>query len=108
MPVYDYVCETCGAFEARRDHESAGEPLACPACGAPARRTFAAPLVRSPAGPFAAASREVRARVERSHTGEPVISHAQPPLGRPVEKVMHGFKHGHHHHARRRPWLLGH
>jgi putative FmdB family regulatory protein len=108
VPVYEYRCGACGPFEERRDHAVAGEPLACPACGASAARAYGAPFVRSPASPFASASRDVRARVERSHTGEPVLSHGGPPPGRAVDQVMHAARHGHHRHAPRQPWLIGH
>ena len=104
MPTYDYLCGTCGPFEARRAHAAAGAPLACPDCGAHARRLFAAPYVRSPAGPLAWASRQERARVERSHSGEPAVTEAAPG-GRPVEHALHAHR---HRHGPARPWLLGH
>ena len=108
MPIYDFMCEDCGPFEQWRDHAAAGEPLACPSCGARARRSYAAPFVRSPAGPFASASREVRARAERSHTGEPVVRESTPG-GRPLESALRPHGHGHaHRHPPPRPWLIGH
>ena len=108
VPIYDFVCDACGPFEQWRDSASAGDPLRCSACGASARRVYGAPLVRSPGDPFASASRAVRARVERSHTGEPVVSHGSAQPGRPVQQVVHDARHGHHGHAPRRPWLIGH
>jgi putative FmdB family regulatory protein len=107
VPIYQFTCETCGPFERRRDAASAGEPAACETCGTPARRVFAAPMTRAPGDPFASASRDVRARAERSRTGEPMVSHGHTPAGRPAGQVMHEFKHDHHH-ASRRPWLVGH
>jgi len=107
VPIYEYRCTACGPFEARRDHTRAGEPGTCPSCGTAAPRAFAAPFVRSPAGPFASVSREVRARVERSHTGEPVRSEGALPAGRRFDEVMHGMRHAHHRHAPRQPWLIG-
>jgi putative FmdB family regulatory protein len=44
MPVYDYECTDCGAFEAARRIAERDEPAACPGCGAIAERvTIGAP-----------------------------------------------------------------
>ena len=40
MPVYDYMCESCGAFTALRPMSKSAEPCGCPDCGAPASRTY--------------------------------------------------------------------
>jgi putative FmdB family regulatory protein len=46
MPIYDYDCANCGAFEAVRRIAERDDPVACPHCGAPAARmTIAAPSV---------------------------------------------------------------
>ncbi|BAN23193.1 FmdB family zinc ribbon protein [Caballeronia insecticola] len=46
MPVYDYECAGCGAFEAMRRIAERDEPAACPHCGATAARvTIGAPSV---------------------------------------------------------------
>ncbi|SAK60501.1 FmdB family regulatory protein [Caballeronia calidae] len=48
MPVYDYECARCGAFEAVRRIAERDEPAACPQCGAIAARvTIGAPSVGS-------------------------------------------------------------
>jgi putative FmdB family regulatory protein len=110
MPTYDYSCRTCGGFEIWRDHREAGAPLPCPSCGSETKRLFSAPAVRAPSDPFGSASREVRARVERSRTGEPVTSYGSLP-GRAIAHGghSHGQAHGHGH-ARTppRPWQVGH
>ncbi len=108
MPIYDFLCARCGPFEQRRDPASAGDPVPCPVCEAPARRVYGAPMMRSPGDPFASERREVRARVARSHTGEPAISYGSTPPGRPVKEAIHDLRPGHHRHAPRPPWLLGH
>jgi putative FmdB family regulatory protein len=36
MPLYDYYCEKCRWFEARRGLEASFTP--CPTCGEPAKR----------------------------------------------------------------------
>lgn len=39
MPIYEYVCETCGRFE--QFQKMSDEPLkTCPKCGAPVRRVI--------------------------------------------------------------------
>jgi putative FmdB family regulatory protein len=46
MPVYDYDCADCGAFEVVRRIAERDDPVACPQCGAQAARvTIAAPSV---------------------------------------------------------------
>jgi putative FmdB family regulatory protein len=46
MPVYDYECARCGAFEAVRRIAERDDPAACPQCGAAAARvTIGAPSV---------------------------------------------------------------
>jgi putative FmdB family regulatory protein len=38
MPVYDYECADCGAFEAVRRIAQRDEAADCPRCGSPAER----------------------------------------------------------------------
>jgi putative FmdB family regulatory protein len=46
MPVYDYECADCGAFEAVRRIAERDDPAVCPHCGATAARvTIGAPSV---------------------------------------------------------------
>lgn len=40
MPVYDYLCETCGPFEATERMARCREPQDCPTCGAQAPRVL--------------------------------------------------------------------
>ncbi|MDR5738352.1 MULTISPECIES: zinc ribbon domain-containing protein [unclassified Caballeronia] len=48
MPVYDYECARCGAFETVRRIAERDEPAPCPECGETAMRvTIGAPSVRS-------------------------------------------------------------
>ncbi|SAK54827.1 FmdB family zinc ribbon protein [Caballeronia ptereochthonis] len=52
MPVYDYECASCGAFEAVRRIAERDEPAACPLCGATATRvTIGAPSVGGASAP---------------------------------------------------------
>jgi putative FmdB family regulatory protein len=55
MPVYDYECASCGAFEAVRRISERDDPAACPECGATAARvTVGAPTIGGPAPVFGA------------------------------------------------------
>ena len=40
MPVYDYMCETCGPFTALRPMAQCSDPCACPDCQVPAARAY--------------------------------------------------------------------
>ncbi|MEI8333490.1 MAG: zinc ribbon domain-containing protein [Chloroflexota bacterium] len=45
MPIYDYVCESCGrVLEVIHGHHDAG-PAACPDCGGSMSKAFAAPTI---------------------------------------------------------------
>ncbi|GGD50964.1 MULTISPECIES: FmdB family zinc ribbon protein [Caballeronia] len=51
MPVYDYECARCGAFEAVRRIAERDDPVSCPGCGETAPRvTIGAPSVGSSGG----------------------------------------------------------
>jgi putative FmdB family regulatory protein len=40
MPVYDYLCDDCGAFTALRPMAESGASLECPGCGCEAPRAY--------------------------------------------------------------------
>jgi putative FmdB family regulatory protein len=42
MPTYDYVCASCGEFEAIRPIASRNEPANCPQCGSSSVRVMVA------------------------------------------------------------------
>ena len=44
MPNYDYLCDGCGPFTARRPMADYAEPQACPECGTESPRA----ILRSP------------------------------------------------------------
>jgi putative FmdB family regulatory protein len=84
MPLYDFDCAGCGPFEQWRP---ASEPTAdCPACGAPARRRYAAFAVTRPGAPL----RRAREREEKSAHAPEVVS---KPTGRPLHLHHHGHAH---------------
>ncbi|WP_294569330.1 zinc ribbon domain-containing protein [uncultured Arthrobacter sp.] len=43
MPIYEYSCSQCAAFEVIRPMEAAADVQACPTCGSEARRKISAP-----------------------------------------------------------------
>lgn len=47
MPLYDFICESCGSFEATRHYTEAGQPVDCPECGKPSERQWSVPVVAS-------------------------------------------------------------
>ncbi len=87
MPLYDYRCSTCGAFEAHAAMAARTDARACPCCGrASPRIPSGVHLARADLAPFA---REERSRHE--------------PLSctRTIPAPRTGA-------ARGRPWMLGH
>lgn len=98
MPMYEFVCETCGPFEQRRSMSEAGEPMECPACYAVATRVYSLPnLVRT-----SIVERTARSRNEQSAD--------QPEVGsRPYrEDATPSHRHPNPRRGPRRPWMVGH
>ncbi len=87
MPAYAYSCPACGPFDVWRPVAEAGDPLACPACDAPAARLFTAPRLARMAAPMRAA----RDREERS-------AHAPDVVTTKTGRAMPGHGHGAHRH----------
>lgn len=91
MPVYEFLCVTCGPFEQRRSLQEAGEPMACPMCQMVATRIYST-------GGLILTSGKVRRRIEQS--AEPkVVKRPSPadPSTIPLQQSVRG-----------RPWQLGH
>ena len=87
MPLYQFHCDHCGAFDQRLDFQQAKDDRTCPSCARPARRVFTAPGVRTAAGPIAQASAQDRARFDQARTGEPTVT--GPPAGRRLRRRGH-------------------
>jgi putative FmdB family regulatory protein len=68
MPVYEFLCATCGSFEQRRSLQEVGEPMACPMCQIVATRIY------STAG-LILTSGAVRRRIEQG--AEPKVVNVQ-------------------------------
>jgi putative FmdB family regulatory protein len=62
VPTYGYDCTDCGAFDLVRPMAEAGEVAPCPGCGAPGRRLFGAPALRSPLDPALTGAIDASAR----------------------------------------------
>lgn len=61
MPVYDYLCDDCGVFDAMRRIAERDDAVQCPRCGADAQRvTVAAPALASGSGAESASASEGR------------------------------------------------
>ena len=93
MPIYEFLCESCGCFEERRSMDEARDVTVCPGCGNEARRVYSMPNTkRMPAGLSKAMD-----RAEKS-------AHEPEVARRPVRGGGAGHRHAHH----GRPWALGH
>ncbi len=102
MPIYDYLCPSCGPFEERRPMSESQLSATCARCDAQAPRLPAAPSLNL----MASNNRIAETRNEKS-AHEPDIVHRMKPHG----AHAHGKHHHVHPHAPRgspRPWMLGH
>jgi putative FmdB family regulatory protein len=91
MPVYEFICTTCGAFTQQRRLQEAGEPMACPQCQVIATRIYStAGVIRT--------SGALRRRLERS--AEPKVV-TRAPTVTPAAAAPYQTASG-------RPWQLGH
>lgn len=72
MPIYDYVCGSCGhRFEVLRGINEAG-PHQCPECGGPVARAFVPPTIHFKGTGWAKMDRRATtAPVRRSETSSP-------------------------------------
>lgn len=91
MPLYEFLCESCGAFERRRPFGEANDPMPCPGCEENARRVYSAPGVIS----TSAAQKKARGLNERG-TEPKLVKRREGGKPRPPQPV------------RGRPWQIGH
>ncbi|MDR3546258.1 MAG: zinc ribbon domain-containing protein [Candidatus Limnocylindrales bacterium] len=90
MPIYDYVCGSCGhRFEVLRGINEAG-PHQCPECGGPVARAFAPPTIHFKGSGWAKTDRRATSAPVRrgdnatpssrdSSSGEESAGQAVPP-----------------------------
>lgn len=108
MPIYDYLCSTCGPFEARRPMSESGAPELCTDCRMPAPRIVSAPRLNL----MSSHNRYAETRNEKS-AHEPDVVHTLQPshVGGShahSKHQQHNHKHAHGRRAPARPWMLGH
>ncbi len=80
MPIYDYVCGSCGhRFEVIRGINEAG-PHQCPECGGPVARAFVPPTIHFKGSGWAKSDRRATsAPTRRAEGGSPSAGSAKPP-----------------------------
>lgn len=83
MPLYAFLCDTCGPFETRREVSELASPVGCPECARPVRRVYTPPGVKT----SSAALRSALGREEKS-AHEPAV--VGTPVGRPLPRPAHG------------------
>jgi putative FmdB family regulatory protein len=104
MPAYDYECERCGLFTARRPMAAYRDPSACPGCGAAAPRVLArAPGIAGmdPARRLAVATNEQSAHAPKRSAGGahgPGCAHCAGASATPKAKEFPAA----------RPWMISH
>lgn len=97
MPIYEFLCDTCGPFESWRSFDEATNPMLCPTCETVAKRLYSIPgLVKTPP-----ALAKALHRAEKSAYEPEVIKreYPVPEEGKPSQVVYQS--HG-------RPWQVGH
>jgi len=108
MPLYSYICESCGEFEDWQSMALSCEPAVCGQCGSLARRGVAAPRLVT----MASNTRIAHDRNEKAAHEPPVVrkeNHKHDGDSHPHRHGGHGCSHGHSHsHGHGRPWMIGH
>jgi len=106
MPLYDYVCDACGAFREWRPMAQSDEAAACPSCGKPSSRSVSMPFLPC----VSRNTRIAHERNERSADAPTVMRREELDArhGR-IKPQPHGG-HGHRDHGRGmyRTSVLGH
>jgi putative FmdB family regulatory protein len=91
VPVYAFMCDGCGPFDLVRPMAEASSAVACPTCGARARRVFTPPGLALLATPVRRAL-----DLEEKSAHEPEVV---------TEKRGHAMP---HRHAAAPPWTVAH
>ena len=114
MPIYDYLCATCGPFEERRPMSESKAAVPCSICRDLAPRLPGAPRLNL----MSSNNRIAETRNEKSahepdvvHTLAPHGGHAHgKPQRHPAQTHAHAHSHTHSKAPRvsDRPWMLGH
>jgi len=91
VPVYEFRCSGCGPFDLQRSMLQDTESAPCPTCARAASRSYAVGGAIGLTGPLRGAGRADRARVDRTRSGEPMVTAG--PVGRRLPPWSGG--HGH-------------
>jgi putative FmdB family regulatory protein len=96
MPVYQFLCHTCGPFERWRPFEEAADPILCPVCQRGAKRVYTAPgFSRVPPALGRVLDRARKSAYEPEVLTREQAARQEPAAPRTVRK------------REGRPWLLG-
>lgn len=104
MPIYDYLCQSCGPFEKRRAMTESQQPSICPTCGQPAPRMMTVVRLNlMPGNKHMAEERNER------NAHEPGVLEKAGSREH-VSQTDGKSGHVHHDHSRSfsRPWMIGH
>ncbi len=95
MPVYEFLCDSCGPFERRRSIGESDAPMLCPACDETASRVYSMPGFTV----LSRGQKELRRREGQS--GEPRLGVKSRPEETPAaaQKLQRGGG---------RPWEISH
>ena len=104
MPIYDYICKTCGPFEERRPMIESSVLVPCPSCSIPASRMITAPQLNL----MSSANRIAETRNEKSAHAPDVVHKITSHQPHSQEKRQHSDSRQHKPHRTSRPWMLGH
>lgn len=110
MPVYQYLCRSCGPFSEMKPMAESAAPANCPSCAEASPRTLSAPHVR---GVRASVNYGLESRNEKSAHEPQVVRHFGRKNG---HRERDGHAHNrnglcaHHGHTNKshRPWMVGH
>jgi putative FmdB family regulatory protein len=103
MPLYPYMCESCGGFQKWQSMTACDRSVACPRCGRVSHRAVSAPTILG-----------MDARVRDAHKRNEKSAH-EPRVERRDHKQTHrahahagADSDGSHFHQSSRPWMIGH
>ena len=91
MPMYVFVCRSCGRFEVRMTMKDASSEYPCSGCGQLAARDYSSVTLGSLGG-------AARQRMEES--SRPTVKQRGELFGRPFQPHTHA--------GSQRPWQVGH
>lgn len=105
MPVYNYICETCGPFEAMAPMAKFSDPCDCPSCGAVSERALTMPQLST----VSSTNRRAHMINERaSDSPRRAKANGLTPSGPRIKSKAVTRSDGSRSIAGSRPWMLSH